>query len=105
MGQIEIKPERAPWRCTDSSQGQFGRQVEKFQYEFKDDATEPVIVDITEYNKQQTERIINSYGYTLHASVDSCVNIQDEYGEEANWIIAECIFETEYSQYQDLDKD
>lgn len=88
------------WICTDPSQGQYCRKVDAFQYELKDDATEPVIIDLNEYLHTQVQNIIQSYGYTLGASTRYLANIHDEYGIDAGQIIAECIFESEFSHFQ-----
>lgn len=89
-----MKTEQIEWTCTDPDTQQYGRQLSEKVFEFKEnDAQE--IIELTEYTDIEIEDIINAYGYTL-ARFDKkgMVNIELEYGDKANWIIAECIFES-----------
>ncbi len=85
------------WVCTDSDTQQYGRQINETTFQFKEKGKDKSIVDIKKYSNEQIENIINSYGYTLEPNhrTNNNQNIHVLYGEEANWIIAECIFESE----------
>ncbi|NLR60743.1 hypothetical protein HGH93_21715 [Chitinophaga polysaccharea] len=86
------------WIETDSSQGQYCRKISAYVYEYKDNSTDPVVINTEDYNKAELESLISPYGYTLDGSGDYNINIFEEYNEEAYMIIAECIFETKFSK-------
>jgi hypothetical protein len=68
------------WTCVDPSSDRYGRHLTETTFEFKEDGTQAVI-DLTEYSDKQKQDILDAYSFKL---VDT-----------HNWIIAECIFETE----------
>jgi hypothetical protein len=84
------------WKLTDSDTNQYGRQLTDLSFEFKEDGKEETIIDLSDYTKEEIESIINSYGYTLgKVTINGLSSIHGLYGVDTNWIIAECIFETE----------
>jgi hypothetical protein len=87
------------WKSTDPSTKQWGRQITPTIFEFKEgETTFPTLVDLGQYPDKEQEHIINAYGYTLLSGENQnkrLKNIYELYGKEANWIIAECIFESE----------
>lgn len=98
--------------CTDPDKGQYGRQISERVFEFKELATNEDEYDIGEYielkinlddyTAYEIENHINSYGYTLFepkGRTFTSTNIFEQYAENANWIIAECIFEQESGNY------
>ena len=50
---------------------------------------------MNDYTYEQIENCINSYGYTIFNAGMGMLNIDKEYGDDADWIIAECLFEME----------
>lgn len=84
------------WTCTDSDSGQWGRQLEEKVFEFKEDCKAETVIKLEDYSENDIESCINSYGYTLYRSSKSkrLKNIHKLYGKDANWIIAECLFES-----------
>ena len=79
------------WKVTDPDTNQKGRQISDTKFEFVEDGREQDEIDITDYTTEQIESTISSYGYTLEEG--DANNIHTLYGEDANWIIAECLFE------------
>ena len=104
---------KTDWKCTDLDNKQYGRQISEKVFEFKeknpmaefDEDEDEIIefeVNLDDYTSQEIENHINTYGYTLFKPKGftfTAVNIFEQYGEEANWIIAECIFEQESGLY------
>jgi hypothetical protein len=61
-----------------------------------------LLIDLDDYTDKEKEHHINTYGYTLYepkGNTFTSVNIFEQYAENANWIIAECIFEQESGLY------
>ena len=98
------------WTCTDPDTGQWGRQVSPTLYLFCEGVSEkppvdlrhtPITVyqiDLGAYTVKQVESIIAAYGYTLwSANSDKSKLIYDLYPKEYNFIIAECIFKSEFA--------
>jgi hypothetical protein len=96
--------------ATDEDSQQYGRQIAERIFEFKERIytsfnefeTVQLIIKLDDHETKEIEHIINSYGYTLLSRENKAAgyeNINELYGEQANWIIAECIFETESSPY------
>ena len=97
------------WKITDSDCNQWGRMVspkrkrkapQLFEFsELRWNGTENELyastIDLKDYIKADMESDINSFGYTLFKAKEGLVNIHTEYGKDAHWIIAECIFELE----------
>lgn len=87
------------WILTDPDTEQYGRQLEEFKFEFKEKDKTQMIIDLDTFEEHEIEDIINSYGYTLYdvnpELGDSYDNIYTLYGDSADWITAECIYEYE----------
>jgi len=86
------------WKCTDPDTEQYGRHICNLIFEFKQKGVEPKLINVAEYELKEIEHIINAYGYTNLSGQNkspSFKNITDLYRGETNWIIAECIFESE----------
>lgn len=86
------------WVSTDPDSEQFGRQITKTIFEFKQKDVPPTIVDLSDYEGKEIEHIINAYGYSQMGGQNltkGLKNIVELYGKNSNWIIAECIFESE----------
>jgi len=90
-----MKKHSKEWKLTDGDTNQYGRQLTDVLFEFKEDGKEETGIDLSAYRNKEIEGVINSYGYTLHKSKKGLENVYDLYGKDANWIIAECIFETD----------
>jgi hypothetical protein len=89
------------WKLTDPDSNQYGRQLTDMLFEFKEDGKDETGIDLSAFKNKEIESVINSYGYTLYRKSNILTpkkgleNIFDLYGKDANWIIAECIFETD----------
>lgn len=86
------------WKLTDGDTKQFGRQLTNTLFEFKQKGVKAKLIDLTEYEQKEIEHIVNAYGYTFLTKEDknpALSNIHEQYGKEADWITAECIFESE----------
>lgn len=96
---FKIIGEVGEWKCTDADTNQWGRHVHNnILFEFKEDRGGEVFedgIDISGFTDAEIESTINAYGYTLYESNGNLHNVFDEYGDDANWIIAECLFEME----------
>lgn len=89
------------WVCTDSDAKQYGRQLTDKIFEFKekmyleeeeDDKVVEMIINLNKYTPKEVEKHISAY-------YESVEEIEEIYGDEADWIIAECIFEQESRLY------
>jgi hypothetical protein len=90
------------WVCTDLDNEQYGRQLSENRFEFKEknrgllDYDEDEIihfgVDLSNYSEKEIQEVVSSY----YNSLDELKAI---YGDDSNWIIAECIFEQESGLY------
>lgn len=118
-----MKPKDKTWIVTDASTHQYGRKLSDWIFEFRefnkqdysinteDYEDEDIFIetvwdndvfwntgtiDLSEYCAKDVEQIINAYGYTLEPWSDGTF-IFDLYKnkETVNWVIAECIFESE----------
>lgn len=91
-----IRVKENVWALTDASTNQQGRKLSDHEFEFKEGGMEQRKIDIRLYTDQQIEDVINPYGYTLGEPVSGKYeNIKSLYGACSNWIIAECLFESE----------
>lgn len=88
------------WVCTDPDQNQWGRQIGDDMYEFKeddpfeeDDGVRQETIVLSHYSDKIKEYCINSFGYSLYETKDGNQNIDELYGDQSDWIIAECLFE------------
>jgi hypothetical protein len=96
------KMKKIEWLCTDLDNEQYGRQIKETVFEFKEknrglsDYEEDEFIEITicldQYTAEQIENHISAY----YGSLDELKGI---YGDDSNWIIAECIFEQESGLY------
>ena len=90
---------KTDWICTDPDTQQYGRRVtdndDLFEFkEMRDNGLFQTGIDLGAYTHEQIEDCINTYGYTLqNDNGKSGTNIYELYGNEANWIMAECLFE------------
>lgn len=93
---------KTEWVCTDLDNEQYGRQIDTRIFEFKEknrglsdyeeDEYIQLIIDLSDYSSEEAENHISAY----YQDFNEVFNL---YGEEANWIIAECIFEQESGLY------
>ena len=87
------------WICIDNYTKQFGRKLSDTSFEFKEDRdgeTYQSVIDLKDYTDEEIEDVITTYGYTLkETKIRNCKNIHKLYSADANWIMAECIFEQE----------
>lgn len=87
------------WILTDPSCNQYGKKISDSIYAFREDReidpkTKEVEVfqseiDLDDYHPEEIKDAINFFGY------DCVEDVEEIYGEEYKWIIAECIFELE----------
>lgn len=102
-----MKAKRKPileekWECTDYDNNQYGRQISEKVFEFKEknrglsDYEEDEFIEMTinldHYTNEQIENHISAYYGSLE-------ELKEIYGDDSNWIIAECIFEQESGLY------
>lgn len=109
---IEVDTECINWFCTDNDCMQYCKEINNKEYQFiqafwvdicgdnkraknaKDECDNYVVcagyIDLDDYSKEDMDCVANRYGYS---GLDG---IEEIYGEEANRIIAECLFEDEY---------
>jgi len=80
------------WIITDPGEDQKCKIINTTTFVYSQGDIEEEI-NIEDYTLDEIEDIIISYGYTLKVGKQ---NIETLYGDDANQIIAECIFETEF---------
>jgi len=90
------------WKCTDLDNDQWGRQLGESLFEFKEknrgldeyeeDEFIEIRIDLDDYHQSEMENHISAY----YEDIAEVISI---YGKQANWIIAECIFEQESGLY------
>lgn len=107
------------WKLTDPDNFQYGRKIREGVYEFKefdrnnyainldDYPTEDIFIDtifdhsefweemtivMSQYTEEQIQKHISAY----YKDVDE---VKEIYGDDWEWIVAECIFEQESSLY------
>lgn len=91
---VEQSTKVTDWISTDADSGQFGKRLDAKVFVFKQDDIEQLI-DLNTYKDSKIEEIISGYSYTLEEGGRGDIYLM--YGEDANWIIAECIFEHQIS--------
>lgn len=79
------------WTCTDPDRKQYGRQVMFTTFEFKEQDVH-LTIDLSDYTVKYVEDLVKGY----YKDIESVFEI---YKHEANFIIAECIFESESGLY------
>jgi hypothetical protein len=112
------------WTCTDPDNFQYGKQLSPTKFEFREydrhiadnkffklkempykeakteieadwncsDFWQESTIDLADYDNQMIREFISGYYESLEALIEI-------YGDQSNWIIAECIFEQESGQY------
>lgn len=90
------------WKCTDLDSEQYGRFISDRIYEFKEknrglseydqDEFIEIYVNLDNYTEGEIEDYISAY-------YESVKEIKNIYGEDSDWIIAECVFEQESGLY------
>jgi hypothetical protein len=90
------------WICTDPDNKQYGRKIAEGIYEFKernpfhefnDEGEEiEITINLSHYSEEEIENHISAYYSSLN-------ELKEIYGEDSEWIIAECIFEQESGLY------
>lgn len=92
------------WICTDPDTEQYGKQLDELIFEFKEKNKPQMVINLDEFEEHEIEDIINSYGYTLYdvssEQENNYNNIYTLYGDSANWVTAECIYEYESNFYE-----
>lgn len=86
------------WTLTDPDCEQYGRRRQDLGdrcFEFKQIDIDETIIDLNYYTNDDIERIISSYGYSLIKTSTSYIYKIYNDKDEVDWIIAECIFESE----------
>lgn len=93
---------KSDWICTDLDNEQYGRQLSETRFEFKEknrgliDYDEDEIihfgVDLSKYSDKEIREAISGYYNSLE-------ELKSIYGDDSNWVIAECIFEQESGLY------
>lgn len=93
---------KTEWVCTDLDNEQYGRQISDGVFEFKEknrglleyeeDEFIEIIIDLGQYSTEEIDNHISAYYRDIH-------EVEEIYGKDADWIIAECIFEQESGLY------
>src|SRR5574343_204800 len=88
------------WIETDPDSNQFGRYIGDGVYEFKEDRlcdpetqsyeTYSSIIDINSYSDEDKLRAAHSFAY------NSIQELEEIYGDHAEWVLADSLFELEY---------
>jgi len=83
------------WKCTDPDMNQWGRKTGNKTYEFKQDMKYPdgsIITEEDEINLDNyTDKEINEHLSTYSWSIELLK--EENSNEDAEWLMAECIFE------------
>ena len=82
------------WLSTDPNCNQYGRKIGERKYEFKQDwnyggkiVLEQDEIDLNDYTDEQINDHLSPYGWSID-------QLKDENSlEDAEWLMAECIFE------------
>ena len=83
------------WICTDPDMNQYGRKLGEKVYEFKQDTTYPdgfVVhetdgIDLNDYTDEEINDHLSPYGWDVKQL------LEENTKEDAEWLMAECIFE------------
>ena len=84
------------WVLTDPDQKQYGTKIDDNHFAFRYNDDEPTHILLKHYSDNKIEDCINSFGYTIYDIENGFENVYQLYGDDAKWIIAECLFELEY---------
>ncbi len=79
------------WTCTDIDNGQYGRQLGKNVFEFKEKGIQ-MAINLCNYTNKEIKNHITAYYSTIK-------ELKKLSKKSSNWIIAECIFEQESGLY------
>lgn len=88
---------KTDWICTDPNMNQWGRKIEDKVYEFKQDTYYPdgtivkekAEIDLNDYTEKEINDHLLAYGWCIE-------QLKEENSlEDAEWLMAECIFEQE----------
>lgn len=83
------------WKCTDPDMNQWGRLIGDRVYEFKQDMKYPdgsvveeeETIDLNDYTEEEINDHLSAYGWDIE-------QLKEENNlENAEWLMAECIFE------------
>jgi hypothetical protein len=98
-----VNPMVADWTLTDGDTEQWGKMISISKYQFYHGESisycreTPCNIDLNDYSAAGIENIISSYGYSLKPfSKDFILNLHSK--QEASWLIAEAIYETNYME-------
>lgn len=90
------------WICTDIDNQQYGKQLSRSIFLFKEKSRDldeydegediELLINLDDYSKEEIDDYISSYYEDIH-------ELEAMYGTDSNWIIAECIFEQESGLY------
>lgn len=83
------------WTCTDPDNNQWGKKIKDGHYQFMEERNgEWFDLDIVlkHYEPEEVENYVSAY----YKSVEE---VKEIYGDDAEWIIAECVFEQESLLY------
>lgn len=90
------------WVCTDLDNQQYGRQLARSIFEFKEKSRDldeydegediQLLINLDDYSTQEIDDYISPYYDNIH-------ELEAIYGTGSDWIIAECIFEQESGLY------
>lgn len=109
-----VKGNLSGWKLTDPDNFQYGMQISESVFKFKefdrneyynltkeeiekipfsdDDYYVELEIDLTKYTSEQIREVVDGY----YTNLEELISI---YGKDSNWIVAECIFETESGLY------
>lgn len=74
------------WTLTDPDTNQFGRQLSKYRFEFKEDERQQAIIDLERYSWKEIADVCEAY----YGDMDELFRYNPK---QSCWIIAECLFE------------
>jgi len=83
------------WILTDPDTNQAYRRCTEFIHELKQKGIPQRLIDLRRFSTDLIEDTIKSYGYTLRPEHN---NVFKMYGEDAEQIIAECLFESQIKE-------
>jgi hypothetical protein len=87
---------RSGWIYTDPNTKQWGRKIHALAFEFKQAGAQSKVIVITDWTLEEIEEIINAFGYSLYPKKKGFQDITEQY-RDYSWIIAECIYEMQFT--------